>query len=400
MTAIQFKLIGRQRPVSVEGYRRAARRAVPLMVWTYVEGAADDWMTLADNRDAFGRWWLRQRVLTGHAHHDLTTELEGEALTLPVLVAPTGLNGLSRWEGDIAVARGAEAAGTRLVLSSAASYSIEEVAAAAGERHWFQLYPWRDRELIGGLIERAGRAGYRTMVVTVDVPAVGNREGERLHGLGLPPVLTPGRVLDAGLHPRWAYGFLRHRRVSLRNLVDAGGVAAGTASAQMQTRQLNVGHLDWEDFACMREQWAGPLYIKGVMDPDDAERAVALGADGVVVSNHGGRQLDGTASSLAALGPIADRIADRATVLFDGGVRRGSDVVKALCLGADACLIGRPAVYGLIAEGAPGVGNVVAILGEEIVRTLTLMGVPSLADLDRSWLIPRGTAESSPRLEA
>lgn len=389
MTAMQFKLSGRQRPISVEGYRRDARRAVPLMVWTYVDGAADDWVTLADNRDAFGRWWLRQRVLSGHAHHDLTTEIEGESLALPVLVAPTGLNGLSQWQGDLAVTRGAEDAGTRLVLSSAGSYSIEEVAAAARERHWFQLYPWRNRELIGGLIGRARRAGYRAMVVTVDVPAVGNREGERLHGLGLPPVLTLRRAIDAGLHPRWAYGFLRHRRVSLRNLVDDSGVAAGTESAKMQTHQLNVGHIDWDDLAWMREQWDGPLYIKGVMDPDDAERAVATGADGVVVSNHGGRQLDGVASSLEALGPIADRVGNRATVLFDGGIRRGSDVVKAMCLGADACLIGRPAVYGLIVEGADGVSNVLAILAEEIVRTLTLMGVPSLTDLNRSWLIPR-----------
>lgn len=400
MTAIQFKLSGRQPPISIEGYRQAARRMVPLMAWTYVEGAADDWVTLADNRDAFGQWWLRQRVLTGHAHHDLTTELEGESLALPVLVAPTGLNGLSHWEGDVAVARGAEGAGTRLVLSSAGSYSIEEVAAGARVPHWFQLYPWRDRDLIGSLIDRARRSGYRTMVVTVDVPAVGNREGERLHGLGLPPVLTPRRVIDASLHPRWAYGFLRHRRVSLRNLVDAAGISAGTRSAQMQTQQINVGTLDWDDFAWMREQWEGPLYIKGVMDADDAERAVLIGADGVVVSNHGGRQLDGTASSLAALGPIAERVGDRATVLFDGGVRRGSDVVKAMCLGADACLVGRPAVYGLIAEGATGVTNVLRILSEEIVRTLTLMGVPGLADLDRSWLIPRGASEPAAELRS
>jgi isopentenyl diphosphate isomerase/L-lactate dehydrogenase-like FMN-dependent dehydrogenase len=359
------------------------------MVWTYVDGGSDDMVTLRENRDAFGRWALRQKALTGPVTGGLSTELEGETLELPVMVAPTGLNGLAHWQGDVAAARGAETAGSRLVLSSASSWTIEEVAGATRENHWFQLYPWRDRELMASLISRARGAGYRAMAVTVDVPTVGNREGERLIGMGIPPVLTPRRVVDAALHPRWAYGFLRYQRVSIRNLVDAGGINAGTESARIQTRLL-MSPITWDDFAWMREQWDGPLYLKGVMEADDAERAVELGATGVVVSNHGGRQLDGALATLDALPAIAERVGDRATIILDGGVRRGSDVIKALCLGANACLIGRPMVYGLASRGEAGVVGVLEILKAEMERTLLLMGATSLAELDASWLLPQG----------
>ena len=390
MDAIRFTLGTRQRPISVEGYRRAARRALPAMVWAYVDGGADDLATLRENRRAFGRWTLRQRVLAGPGTPSVATTVAGTPLSFPVLLAPTGLNGLSHWQGDLAAARGAERAGTRLVLSSASSYTIEEVAAAAREDHWFQLYPWHDHDVTGRLAERAAKAGYRVLVVTVDVPVLGNREGERLRGMGIPPVLTPRRVLDAATRPAWAYGLLRHRRVSLRNLVGEGGIRAGVESAAAHQRLLELVRLSWDDLAWLRTQWSGPLYVKGVLDPDDAERAVAAGADGVVVSNHGGRQLDGAAASLDALPAVAERVGGRATVLVDGGVRRGSDVVKALCLGADACLVGRAFVYGLAARGEEGVVDVLRILREELERTLVLMGCGGVGELDRSWVAPAG----------
>jgi L-lactate dehydrogenase (cytochrome)/(S)-mandelate dehydrogenase len=286
----------------------------------------------------------------------------------------------------------AEQAGTRAILSTSSSYSIEEVAAATSEDHFFQLYPWADvrtgaRALTESFIDRAKRAGYRGLFVTVDVPVHGNRETDRRQGMGAPPILTPARIASAAIRPRWWFNFLRYQRMSARNLVDEGGAGAAVRSVLAQYRFMRP-ELDWSDFAWMREQWSGPLYIKGVLDARDALRAVDLGADGVVVSNHGGRQLDGAPASLDALPAIVSAVHGRAQVLLDSGIRRGSDVVKALCLGADAVCIGRPYLYGLAARGPAGVGHVLQIFREEICRTMTLMGVARLSDLDESWLCP------------
>jgi isopentenyl diphosphate isomerase/L-lactate dehydrogenase-like FMN-dependent dehydrogenase len=388
--AFKYQLTSRSGPITVEDYHRLARRAVPSMVWAYVDGGAEDLRTLGANRAAFDRWALRSRVLTGNEATDLSVEVAGVTLSLPVLLAPTGVSGISHWTGDVGASTAAEQAGTRAILSTASSYSIEEVAAATAEDHFFQLYPWADeatgaRALTESFIDRAKRAGYRAMFVTVDVPVHGNREGERRRGMGTPPVLTPGRILSAAVRPKWWYRFLRHQRMSARNLVDEGGARAAVRSVQAQYRWMRP-ELDWTDFAWMREQWSGPLYIKGVLDAEDAVRAVDLGADGIVVSNHGGRQLDGAVASLDALPAIVSAVKGQAEVLLDGGVRRGSDVVKALCLGAKAVCIGRPYLYGLAARGPEGVGHVMKIFREEISRAMTLMGVARLADLDESWL--------------
>ena len=209
--------------------------------------------------------------------------------------------------------------------------------------------------------------------------------------MGNPPVITPARVLNAAVRPRWWVNFLKHQRISARNLVQAGGARAAVSSLRAQYRMMRP-ELNWDDFAWMREHWDGPFFIKGVLDADDAERAVGLGADGVVVSNHGGRQLNFAVGALDALPAIAGRVGGRAQVLVEGGIRRGSDVVKALCLGADAVCIGRPYLYGLAAAGLAGAEHVVSILREEITRCMTLMGVAKLADLDETWLLPAGQA--------
>jgi L-lactate dehydrogenase (cytochrome)/(S)-mandelate dehydrogenase len=360
------------------------------MVWAYIDGGAEDMRTVAANRSAFDRWQLRQRVLTGHpAREDLCVTVAGQALDVPIILAPTGLTGMSHWSGEAAVARGAERAGTRMVVSSAATYSVEEVAAGAREHHWFQLYPWRDRELMGSLMARAARVGVPTLFVTVDVPIHGGRELELRHGMSTPPVLTPARVLDAARRPRWWYGLYRHRRVTVRHLEDEGGVTAAVRSVRRQAGLIRVD-LGWDDVAWIREQWRGRMFVKGILDPEDAVRAMDVGADGVVVSNHGGRQLDGTMASLDALPAIATAVRGRGEVLMDGGVRRGSDIVKALCLGADAVCIGRPFLYGLAARGEDGVVDVLRILRAELGRTMTLMGVHKLRDLDPSWLVETG----------
>ncbi|WP_433046025.1 alpha-hydroxy acid oxidase [Dactylosporangium sp. CS-033363] len=394
MASFKYQLSNRIGPVTVEDYRRLARRRIPDMVWSYVDHGAEDQKTLLANRAAFDRYAFRRRVLTGNEATDLSTTVGGQRLDLPVLLAPLGSVGLSHWTGERGAAQAAERAGTVSIVSTASTYSFEEVAAATERDHFVQLYPWADprsgrHDLTLALIERARRAGYGAMFVTVDVAVPGNREVEKRLGMGHPPIMTPGRVLNAAVKPRWWWNFMRYRRMSLRNLTEAAGARAAVDSVGAQLRMMRA-ELNWDDFAWVREQWKGPLFIKGVVDADDAERAVDLGADGVVVSNHGGRQLDGDVATLDALPAIAARVGGRAEVLLDGGIRRGSDVVKALCLGAKAVCIGRPYVYGLGAAGPAGAEHVVRILREEIARVMTLIGVADLKELEPGLLLRAG----------
>lgn len=382
-----------QKYLSVEDYRRAAKRRLPRMVWNYVDGGAEGLATVRDNRSAFDRWSLVSSVLKGHQHHDLHAEVAGIELDLPVLLAPTGASGMTYWRTDLAAARAAEQAGTRYVVSTASSWSLEEIAEAATTSHIFQLYP-RAGTIAGSLMGRAWGAGYRAMMVTVDVPVKGSREGERrtgMRGNGLLPILTPRAALNFTAHPRWTYDVLRHQRFGGFNFVEQTGIAAAVKSLKIQERELMQSTLSWDDVAWMRDQWRGQLFLKGVLTPEDAQRAVELGLDGVVVSNHGGRQLEYAPASLDALPDIAAAIGGKAQVLLDGGVRRGSDVIKALALGASAVMIGRPYLYGAAVAGEKGIRQVLEILREEIARTLTLMGVGSVAELNRSSITPRQT---------
>lgn len=389
-----YRLVAPEKLISVEDYRRAASRKLPQMVWTYVDGGADDRVTIGDNREAFSRWALRTRVLAGHERRDLSTTVAGVPLDSPVLLGPTGFTGLSYWKGDIAAVRAAERHGTRYAVSTVSSWSIEEIAAASSVDHFFQLYP-QHGDLAASLMKRAWNAGFRVMFVTVDCPVKGNREGERKKGMAIPPVLTPRRLLDISRHPRWAYNVLAHQRIGGRSLVGGGGVTAALESIDIQSRELMQTTLNWDDLAWMRDQWRGPLFIKGILDPEDAERAVALGVDGIVVSNHGGRQLDFTPATLDVLPEIARAVGGRAEIVLDGGIRRGSDVIKALALGARAVMIGRPYLYGMAVNGEAGVTHVLDIFKEEIDRTMALMGVGSVGELDPSWLIPRRAAGGS-----
>lgn len=389
MAVFDYRWRAPERLVSVEDYRRAARKRLPEMVWHFVDGGADDLVTRDDNRAAFSRWSLRPRVLAGVAEPDLATTVAGVPVSSPILLAPTGFTGLAHWRGDVAAARAAERHGTRYVLSTMSSWSIEEMARETAEDHFFQLYP-HGGSVTRSLLDRAWHAGVRVLFVTVDVPVVGNREAERRTGMGKPPVLTPRRALDVARHPRWLYELLRHQRVSGRNLVAAGGVRAAVETVEVQSRELLRATLSWDDLRLLRDLWRGRLFVKGILDPSDAAHAVAAGADGVVVSNHGGRQLDCVPAAVDALPDVVAEVGDRVEVLFDGGIRRGSDVVKALALGARAVLVGRPYVYGLAVGGEDGVRRVLDILGEELQRTMTLMGVPSAADLDGSLLARRG----------
>lgn len=385
--AFQYRLRTKSPLVSVEDYRAAARRALPKMVWAYLDGGAEDERTVRANRDAYAKWQLRQRVLTGHASADSSTTVCGTELSLPVLLSPTGLTGLAHWSGELGAARAAERVGTRLVLSTASSYSIEEVATGTERDHWFQLYPWGE-EFMDSMLDRARAAGYGTLVVTVDVPVQGNRTGERRTGMGHPPILTPRRVVDAAIRPAWWYGLLRHRRMTMRSLTDTRGAAGAVESVSLQQRRMRPD-LTWRDVAALRERWDGPFVVKGILEPEDAVLAVdQLGATGVVVSNHGGRQLNAARTPLEALPDVADAVGARATVLMDGGIRGGTDVVTAVALGADAVMIGRPYLYGLAVAGAAGVEAVLSILAEETRTVLTLLGVGSVSELNRGHLVP------------
>jgi len=390
--AFHYRLRTTRPLVCVDDYRRAARRALPTMVWAYLDGGAEDERTMLSNRAAFSKWALRQRVLAGHQGADVSAPVAGERLALPVVLAPTGLAGLAHFSGELGAARAAERAGTRLTLSTASSYSIEEVASGTEADHWFQLYPWGDRSIPGSsfmdsMLDRARDAGYRTLVVTVDVPVQGNRVGERRTGMGHPPILTPRRVVDAAIRPQWWYGLLRHQRMTMRNITHARGAAGAVESVGVHSRQIRPD-LTWDDVRSLRERWGGPFLVKGILDPADAVRAVdEIGATGVVVSNHGGRQLNGAVASLDALPTVVDAVGGRATVLLDSGIRCGTDVVTALALGADAVMIGRPFLYGLAVGGAQGVGAVLDILANEIRQTLLLMGVAAVSDLGREHLV-------------
>lgn len=387
MPAFRFQL--RSRPLlTIEDYRREACRRLPDAVWGYVDGGAEDEVTLGQNLAGFGRWALQQRVLAGHGAPKLATSIAGQSLALPLLLAPTGLTGLCHPDGEIAAARGAETAGTRLIVSNAGSRGIEEVARATSASPWFQLYPFGDREVMASMMRRVERAGVTTLAVTLDVAVHGRREREQRLGSGPPPVLTPARLLGVLRRPRWLRGYLGHDPLTMPNFL-AEGEQPGKGIPKLFLRpDVMRTDLNWDDLRWMREQWRGPLVAKGILHPDDARMAVDAGVDAIIVSNHGGRQLDGALDTMAALPAVVAAVERRAQVLLDGGIRRGSDIVKALCLGADACLIGRPVLYGLAVSGQTGAEAVLAILKADMLRTMTLMGVGSVADLDRRHVTP------------
>jgi isopentenyl diphosphate isomerase/L-lactate dehydrogenase-like FMN-dependent dehydrogenase len=288
--------------------------------------------------------------------------------------------------GESAIARGAARAGTKLILSTQSSESIERVAAAAPGSVWFQLYPWRDEAVVDSLVERAESAGSEALVITIDVPVVGNRVRDLRNGAVLPPRLSPSSVLDALRHPRWMKDVLLKRRLGFANLGNLLPDAGLTTIGEYVNQHLVDPSATWAFVQRIRSRWTGTLIIKGVTNVPDSQRAVALGADGLVVSNHGGRQLDGVASTISILPSVVDAVGDETVVLLDGGVRTGSDVAKALAMGARACLIGRPYLWGSAIAGQDGVVKVLDVLQGELSRTLALLGCTSIADLGPEFL--------------
>jgi L-lactate dehydrogenase (cytochrome) len=377
----------------VADLRKLARRRLPRVAFDYLDGGAEDEVTLSRNRAAFDRWALVPRTLVDVGKIDLATSVLGQRIDLPVVLAPCGLARLLHRDAEVAAARAAHRAGTAHVLSTMGSTSIEDLAGHTSGPLWYQIYVWRDRGLLRGFLERAREHGYRAVCLTVDSPVVGRRERD-LRGNTEPPRLNARTALDACLHPAWTFGLLRGPRLGLPNVLP--GVKGDLGRLGRRAGQSFDPTLTWSDLEWMVQQWQGPFAIKGIQSASDARRAVDCGVGAVIVSNHGGRQLDHAPATLDVLPEIVEAVGDRAEVLVDSGVRRGSDVVKALALGARACLVGRAYLYGLAAGGEAGVDRALALLRAEIERVLALVGCASPADLDASWLRPAGSALRTP----
>jgi L-lactate dehydrogenase (cytochrome) len=363
--------------------RRAARRVLPAAVFDYVDGGAEDEVSLRRNRAAFDRVELVAGVCRGIAGVDLSVDLLGERIPSPVVLAPTGFTRMVHHDGERAVARGAGRAGTPYVLSTMATCSIEDVAAAATGPTWFQLYLLKDRGLAADLIDRARASGYRQLVFTVDNAAQGARERDLRNGLTIPPALTARTFLDGVVHPGWSYRFLT------TDPIEFATVRMAEDDPAVRMRKLAAGFegtVSWADVEWVQQRWGGPILLKGVQSTEDARQAARLGLAGVVVSNHGGRQLDRSPAPIELLPEIRDAVGRDLAVLVDSGFRRGSDIATAVALGADAVLVGRPYLYGLAAAGAEGVARAVEILHAELTRVLTLLGVASVSQLDGTHL--------------
>ncbi|MFZ2507352.1 MAG: alpha-hydroxy acid oxidase [Steroidobacteraceae bacterium] len=364
--------------VNIEDLRRIARGRLPRFVFTYVDGGAEDEITLRRNRESFAALRFRPRTLVDVSKRDLSAQLLGKHAALPVVVGPTGLNGLCWRDGDMQLARAASRAGVPFAMSTVSMSLVEDIARAAPGRLWLQAYVFRERRITDALIRRALDAGFEALMLTSDFPVAGKREGDWRTGLLPQQRLALSTRLDLLRHPRWlaTVATRRPRFVNVERELSPG-----------QDVNNFVGHgmfdpgFRWDDLRHYRDLWPHKLILKGVLRADDAERAVKAGVDAIVLSNHGGRQLDGAISGIDALPEVTSAIAGRASILVDGGVRRGSDIAKAIALGAQGVLLGRATVYGLAAAGAPGVTRAIEILADEFDRTLALTGCRNVGDL-------------------
>jgi L-lactate dehydrogenase (cytochrome) len=371
---------------NIEDLRRIARRKVPRALFQYVDHGSYDEITYRENSNALRDIRLRQRVLVETANPSLATTLLGEQLALPVAIAPTGLTGLLHGDGEMLAARAAEAMGTRFCLSTMSICTIEDVRSATRNPFWFQLYVFRDRDFAKSLMERAQDAGCTALFVTVDLPTRGQRHPDLKNGLTVPPRVTLRNLLDIATKPSWAMKVLMGRRKSFGNIEHYFKDRTNVAMAGAWANDNFEPNLTWRDIDWIRNQWPGKLVLKGVTDVEDARMAVSAGADGIVVSNHGGRQLDGAPATVTTLPRVADAVGDRIEVLFDGGVRSGQDVLKALALGARGCLIGRAYLYGLMAMGEAGVRTALDLIAKEMIVTMGLIGLRDVTKISRDIL--------------
>jgi len=383
--------------VNIEDLRRAAKRRLPRAIFDFFDGGAEDETTLRENRAAFERVRLLPKVLVNVAQVDTSTEIFGKKSNLPLAIAPTGGISAGRWGAELILARAAKAVGVPFTMATPSAFSIERVAEEVGGRLWYQLYCVRNIEFRNKLVARAKAAGYEAILVTVDLPVSGKRERDPRNGFHTPYSPNWKNSRDVIFKPAWALDMLRNGLPGMANLEGYPfSTPSGTDIVTAVGREMDAG-LDWEYIKRLRELWPGKLLLKGVERADDAERAVTVGCDGIVVSNHGGRQLDGAAATLEALPGISSAVGKKITVLLDGGVRRGVDILKARALGAQAVLTGRATLFGAMAGAEPGARRALEILSTELVRAMQLSGVPSVAQIGPHLLAPGISARSPER---
>lgn len=359
---------------SVEDLRQLARKRVPRMFYDYADSGSWTESTYRRNESDFQAIELRQRVAVDVGERSTQSSMLERPVAMPVALAPTGLAGMQHADGEILAARAAAEFGVPFILSTASICSMEDIAAHSGSPFWFQLYIMRDRGFVRSLMERAESVGCPALVLTVDLPIIGDRHKDARNGLSAPPKLTAKNILNMAMHPRWCLGMLGTKRRTLGNIVGhVNGVADMETLAEWSAKQFDP-RVTWADVEWIRNNWPGRLIIKGVLDPGDARIAAKLGADAIVVSNHGGRQLDGAPSSIRMLPRIVDAVRNETEIWMDGGVRSGQDVLKACALGAKGTLIGRPFLYGLGAQGQAGVRRCLEIIQRELQLTMAFTG--------------------------
>lgn len=371
----------------VEDLRKQMQRRVPRMFYDYCESGSWTESTLDANETELQAIKFRQRVAIDVSERSTAMKMLGQDVPMPVALAPTGLTGMQHADGEILAAQAAEAFGVPFTLSTMSICSIEDVAANTSKPFWFQLYVMRDRNFIRNLVERAKAANCSALMITLDLQIMGQRHKDVRNGLSAPPKLTLGNIMDLATKPSWCLGMLGTRRRQFRNIVGhVEGVKDMSSLADWTASQFDP-RLSWEDVAEIRRMWDGKVILKGILDAEDAKQAVNVGADAIVVSNHGGRQLDGAASSITALPAIVDAVGDKTEVWMDGGIRTGQDVLRAVALGARGTLIGRAFLYGLGAGGRAGVTRVLEILHKELDLTMALCGRSNLSEVDDSILL-------------
>ncbi|CUX09452.1 alpha-hydroxy acid oxidase [Agrobacterium fabrum] len=372
--------------LTIADLKQQARRRVPKMFFDYADSGAWTESTYRANEDDFGKIKLRQRVLVDMTDRSLATEMIGEKAAMPVALAPTGMTGMQHADGEMLAAKAAEEFGVPFTLSTMSICSIEDVASVTSKPFWFQLYVMKDRDFVNNLIDRAKAAGCSALVLTLDLQILGQRHKDLRNGLSAPPKFTPKHIWQMATRPQWCMDMARTKRRSFGNIVGHAKNVSDLSSLSTWTAEQFDPRLSWQDVEWIKQRWGGKLILKGILDEEDARAAIDTGADAIIVSNHGGRQLDGAHSSIAMLPKIIDAVGDRIEVHMDGGIRSGQDVLKAVALGARGTYIGRPFLYGLGAGGKQGVTTALEIIRKELDISMALCGKRLITDVDHSIL--------------